>query len=79
MFHVGQLREYSEEATKAITQQRSTVAGTAFAPKSRATRPEMSITLPAVVNGQILPGDVDRFRFRPAKGKHWSSPPLRGS
>ncbi len=69
VFHVGQLREYSEEATKAITQQRSTVAGTAFAPKSRATRPEMSITLPAVVNGQILPGAVDRFRFTARQGQ----------
>ena len=30
--------------------------------------PEMGITLPAVVNGQILPGGVDRYRFRATKG-----------
>ena len=28
----------------------------------------MSITLPAVVNGQILPGGVDRYRFQARKG-----------
>ncbi|MDQ1255559.1 MAG: hypothetical protein QG656_151, partial [Candidatus Hydrogenedentes bacterium] len=27
------------------------------------------VELPAVVNGQILPGDVDRFRFRAARGQ----------
>lgn len=27
------------------------------------------ITLPAVLNGQIMPGDVDRFRFRGRKGQ----------
>ncbi len=26
--------------------------------------------LPVVLNGQIMPGDVDRFRFRAAKGTH---------
>ena len=28
-----------------------------------------AITLPAVINGQIMPGDVDRFRFRAQKGQ----------
>jgi hypothetical protein len=43
-----------------------------FAPQQMAgpkqTDPE-SITLPAVINGQIMPGDVDRFRFRAQKGQ----------
>jgi hypothetical protein len=30
---------------------------------------EMSITVPAIVNGQILPGGVDRFRFRARTGQ----------
>jgi len=34
----------------------------------RKTEPEL-ITLPAVINGQIMPGDVDRFRFRARKGQ----------
>ena len=38
-------------------------------PKSSTTEAEMSITLPAIVNGQILPGDVDRFRFQARKGQ----------
>ena len=29
----------------------------------------MKVTLPAVVNGQILPGDVDRYRFTAQKGQ----------
>jgi len=31
--------------------------------------PGMRITLPAVVNGRIMPGDVDRFRFQAKKGQ----------
>jgi hypothetical protein len=38
-------------------------------PKSSTTEAGMSITLPAIVNGQILPGDVDRFRFQARKGQ----------
>ena len=29
----------------------------------------MNITLPAIVNGQILPGGVDRYRFQARKGQ----------
>ncbi len=68
-FHVGRLAEFSEEAAKAITEQKSAVARTAFAPKGRVAKPEIEITLPAVVNGQILPGEVDRFRFEAVKGQ----------
>jgi len=38
-------------------------------PKNSTTEAGMSITLPAIVNGQILPGDVDRFRFQARKGQ----------
>jgi len=38
-------------------------------PKTSTTEAGMSITLPAIVNGQILPGDVDRFRFQASKGQ----------
>jgi hypothetical protein len=34
-----------------------------------ATTP-VSITLPIVVNGQMMPGEVDRYRFHAAKGQH---------
>lgn len=31
---------------------------------------ETSVTLPAVVNGRIMPGGVDRFRFQARRGAH---------
>ncbi|NQU09433.1 pre-peptidase C-terminal domain-containing protein, partial [bacterium] len=31
--------------------------------------PSMAITIPAAVNGQILPGDVDRYRFAARRGQ----------
>jgi hypothetical protein len=68
-FCVGQLPEFSEKASKAITQQKSAIAKTAFAPKRRKAEADPEITLPAVVNGQILPGEVDRYRFTASKGQ----------
>jgi hypothetical protein len=68
-FFVGQLPEFSEKATKTISEQKSAVTRAAFDPKSRKAEPEMLITLPAVVNGQIMPGAVDRYRFQARKGQ----------
>ena len=68
-FCVGQLPETSEKASKTITQQVSAIQRTGNAPKSRKAEPEPQITLPAVVNGQILPGEVDRYRFTADKGQ----------
>ena len=68
-FYVGQLPEFSKEPSKAITEQKSQVAKTAFAPKNRVAVPTMKVTLPAVVNGQILPGAADRFQFNATKGQ----------
>lgn len=69
VFHVGALPEFSEPPSKTITEQRSTVARTAVLRAPAEAEPEMQITLPAVVNGQILPGDVDRYRFPARKGQ----------
>ncbi len=69
VFCVGRLPEFSEEASKTITQQKSAVANTALAPKKRNTEAEKNIALPAVVNGQILPGEADRYRFNAMKGQ----------
>jgi hypothetical protein len=68
-FHIGQLPEYSKEASKSITEQKSAIAKTAVAPKGGKSQPEMNVALPAVVNGQILAGAVDRFRFTARKGQ----------
>ena len=39
---------------------------------------EARISLPAIVNGQIMPGGVDRYDFSARKASSWSSPPARG-
>ena len=69
VFCVGQLPEFSEKASKVIVEQKSAIAKTAFGPKSTKARPEIPVKLPATVNGQILPGEVDRYRFTAAKGQ----------
>jgi hypothetical protein len=67
-FWVGQLPEFTKRETKTIPditnlrQLRLNNEQKAVAPT------EMNISLPAVVNGQILPGGVDRYRFQARKG-----------
>jgi hypothetical protein len=68
-FWVGQLPEFTKRETKTIPdavnfrQLRLNNEQKAVAPT------EMNISLPAVVNGQILPGGVDRYRFPARKGQ----------
>lgn len=70
VFCVGQLPEFREKAAQNTGDQRNPASGRAFpGRRGRAEDPEMNITLPAVVNGQILPGDVDRYRFTARKGQ----------
>ena len=69
-FWVGQLPEFSRAAAKAPNpeadrfRERSGQAVTGTKPE-----PEMRVMLPAVVNGQIMPGVVDRYRFRARRGQ----------
>jgi len=37
--------------------------------KGADTKEENSITLPATINGRIMPGDIDRFRFKATAGQ----------
>lgn len=69
VFHVGSPPEFSAKPSKSLTEQKSSVAKTAMAPKDRRPAPEMTVTLPAVINGQILPGKVDRYRFTATRGQ----------
>ena len=70
LFCVGQLPEF---AKLAATGNREILAnaGKKFGaqPPSAAAPTEMNITLPAIVNGQIMPGGVDRYRFQARKGQ----------
>jgi hypothetical protein len=57
VFHVGQLPE--------ITRKKDLIDPEAPQPRS----PDIQVTLPGVLNGQILPGQVDRYRFAARKGQ----------
>lgn len=70
-FWVGNLTEFSEEAahpnTAPAVPERERAQARAE-PKARPTAPR-DVTLPACVNGQILPGEVDRIRFQALAGQ----------
>lgn len=71
VFQVGQLAEFSKKESKSGgEQQRGNAPGGIRELRSSAAEAEMNITLPATVNGQIMPGDVDRYRFQARKGQH---------
>jgi hypothetical protein len=58
VFCIGQLPEFSQPAVKHAPEPTKSAAGR-----------EMSITLPAVANGQIMAGGVDRFKFKAKLGQ----------
>jgi hypothetical protein len=57
VFHVGQLPE--------VSRKKELIDPEAPQPRS----PEVKVTLPAVLNSQIMPGQVDRYRFAARKGQ----------
>lgn len=82
VFEVGQLREYTEPSGRSIavatsqdgTRRRRPPEGTpkplaGTIPVKDAGDAPTTIALPATLNGQILPGNVDRYRFRARKGQ----------
>lgn len=69
VFYVGQWAEFSDPASKNIAEQKSEVAKIAYGPKGGAVKKSVSkIELPCVINGQILPGEVDHWRFEAKEG-----------
>lgn len=69
VFCIGTLPEYSQPASREVAQQKSAIAKTANLPRGGKAAGDTEISLPAVVNGQILPGAVDRYRFEAKKGQ----------
>ena len=70
IFYVGQLPEFSKAAAKATNPDLNRfLERLGQKPVSTTPESEMSITLPATVNGQIMPGGVDRYRFWARKGQ----------
>jgi hypothetical protein len=70
VFQVGTLPEWTRKSAEAIT-----APGAAKPAQARNITPSTSpsapaaVTLPVVINGQIMPGAVDRYRFTAAKGQ----------
>ena len=71
-FKVGQLPEISKPGVKTIKQQTTVKEKQMSVPQFKLAkdRVETKVTIPAVINGQILPGTVDYFRFPATKGTH---------
>jgi hypothetical protein len=71
VFQVGQLAEFSKSPAKVQTTVPPAIAAKKPPPAvaAKAPEPPQSVTLPAVLNGQIAPGAVDRYRFQAIKGQ----------
>ncbi|MCL4785691.1 MAG: hypothetical protein KJ070_02695 [Verrucomicrobia bacterium] len=69
-FRVGQLPEFSAPAAKPPNPDVDRFRErTGRAPTNAPAKPELRVTLPATVNGQIMPGEVDRIHFKARKGQ----------
>jgi len=69
IFRVDQLPEFSRPAAKAINPDLNNFLEKLGRKPSINTASETTITLPAVVNGQIMPGGVDWYRFSARQGQ----------
>jgi hypothetical protein len=70
-FFVGQLPEFSKPLAKATDPDLSRLLERLGGrPATNTPKTEFRITLPAVVNGQIMPGGVDRCWFSARQGQH---------
>ena len=69
IFTVGQLPEFSRAPVKVPAA--FVVVNGAIPPNrplNRTAEPPMEVTLPAVINGQMMPAATDQYRFHAAKG-----------
>jgi hypothetical protein len=69
-FCVGQLPEFSDPPAKSPNPDADRFRERfSRRPDSTTAKTEPRVTLPATINGQIMPGEVDRFRFAARKGQ----------
>ena len=68
-FHIGQVPEFSESASETVTQAKNVIEKSRERPQTSNPKTEMTVTLPATINGQVLPGEVNRYRFAAKKGQ----------
>jgi hypothetical protein len=68
-FYVGQLPEITAPPAQARPEVRRPEATANRRPAVPPTKTETRVTLPAVLNGQVMPGEVDRYRFAARQGQ----------
>lgn len=72
-FHVSQQPEFVENEPNSSKEpapyKKPQFARFSKEPARNLTEPVVDVTLPVIVNGQILPGDVDYYRFKATKGQ----------
>lgn len=69
-FCIGQLPEFSDPPARAANPDADRFRERlGRQPTNTASKAESRITLPATVNGQIMPGEADRIRFNARKGQ----------
>jgi hypothetical protein len=66
VFQVGELPELTKKVWKDIPKAKGSMD-----PELNPKPPEVSISLPICLNGQIPPGGVDRYRFHAMKDQKW--------
>ena len=69
VFCVGQLQEFTEPARIATSPASGARPKRDGDPRNRHLGTGLEVTLPATVNGQILPGEVDRIQFTATRGQ----------
>lgn len=67
-FQVGQVAEFTEPARRLTPEDFPERFRKAAAAPATKPKPDLSVSLPVVVNGQIMPGEVDRYRFHARQG-----------
>lgn len=67
-FQVGALAEFTEPARRVTPENLPAQFRRAAEAAAVKPRPDMNVSLPVVVNGQIMPGEVDRYRFHARQG-----------
>jgi hypothetical protein len=71
VFDVGQLPEFRQFKESYDPEARPRPALARFVkPKKYVRESEVTVSLPAVLNSQLMPGQVDHYRFHAKKGQH---------
>jgi len=70
-FSIGQLPEASKKVAKFTNDTTNFKKSQRRGEQEAAPpSPETTVTIPAIINGQIMPGNVDHYRFQAKRGQH---------